>query len=137
MARLRQLWQHMRSREIYAVEIDGMQVVGSCGPLDYIEQREDMLAQMPYDPELGAAIDADQAAYVLTRQPQPKQEEFTWKWKSLQRWLITSRPELGLGTVDGVRGYYRRDAGIQTSFVPCGFTWRDVALRLGAVKDHD
>ncbi len=134
MAILRQLWQHNRSHEVYAVEIDGIKVIGACGPLDYFEQRENMLAQMPYDPELGAVIDADQVAYSLTRQPPPKQEDFSWKWKSLQGWLITSRPELGLGTVDGVRGYYRRADGIQASFVPCGFTWRDVALRLGAVR---
>jgi hypothetical protein len=134
---MRQLWQHSRSHEVFAVEFDGTHVLGACGPLDYQEQRENLLTQMPYDAQLGAEIDRDQASYFLTRQPPPKLEELAWTWKSLQRWLIVYRPTLGLGTLDGVRGYYRRDAGLRESFVPCGFKWRDVAARLGAVSADD
>ena len=129
---IRQLWQHKRTGEVYAVEVDGATVTGACGPLDYIEQRADMLDQMPYDPELGRELDAAQADYVLTRQPPEKRTTMRWTWKELQRWLIHNRPEIGITSIDGVKGFYRRDVGPAESFIPCGFTWRDVARRLQA-----
>ncbi len=133
MAVLHQLWQHRRTGEVYAVEVDGVTVAGACGPLDYVEQRADMLKQMPYDSELGTAIDAEQTAYVLARPPAQQRTTLRWTWKELQHWLNHNRPEIGLGTQGGVRGFYKRAEGPVTSFVPCGYTWRDVAVRLGAV----
>ena len=129
---IRQLWQHTRTGEVYAVELQGAKVSGACGPLDYVEQRADMLPNMSYDPELGAEIEATQASYVLTRQPREKRTTMRWTWKELQRWLIHNRPDIGLTNMNGVKGIYKRDLGPAASFVPCGFTWRDVASRLGA-----
>ena len=134
MAIIRQLWQHSRTGEVYAVTIERATVTGACGPLDYVEQRADMLDQMPYDPALGAEIDAAQETYRVTRQPPEQRTVTQWTWKALQRWLNHNRPDIGLGTMSGVRGFYKRNLGLETSFVPCGYSWRDVAVRLGAVK---
>ena len=134
MRTLRQLWRHTRTGEVYAVELDGATVTGACGPLDYVEQRKDMLPHMPYDPELGATLDATQAAYVLAEQPREQRTTMRWNWKELQRWLNHNRPDIGLATVGGVRGFYKRALGPASSFVPCGFTWFEVASRLGAVR---
>ncbi len=132
-----QLWQHIRTGEVYAVEIERATVIGACGPLDYVEQRADILQHMLYDPELGAEIDARQEQYRLTSPPPQQRTVTQWKWKSLQHWLNHNRPDIGLGTVSGVRGFYKRDLGLDASFVPCGYNWRDVAARLGAVKLRD
>ena len=131
---IRQLWQHIRTGEVYAVEIDRATVMGACGPLDYLEQRADMLPHMPYDPELGAGINATQDQYRLTQQPLEQRTVTRWTWKTLQRWINHHRPDLGVGAISGVKGYYKRDLGPDASFVACGFTWRDVAARLGALK---
>jgi hypothetical protein len=137
MAVIKQFWQHVRTGEVYAVELDGAKVTGACGPLEPIEQAPGMLETMPFDPDLGRQLNATQEAYTLARPPQVQRVSIGWGWKSLQRWLIENRPEIGLGTMEGIRGYYRRDIGLQASFVPCGYTWRDVAQRLGAARSSD
>lgn len=134
MTTIRQLWQHSRTGEVWAVELDGARVTGACGPLDSLEQHPSMLAHMLYDPELGARLDAAQSAYVLARPPREKRTSTQWGWKEVQRWIIHNRPGLGLANVDGVKGFYKLDQGIDRSFVPCGFMWRDVAVRLGALQ---
>ena len=133
MTIIHQLWQHTRTGEVFAVELAGARVTGACGPLDYLEQRADMLLHVPYDPDLGAEIDAAQHLYVLARPPREQRTTMQWNWKEVQRWLIHNRPGVGLANVGGVRGFYKLDEGVATSFVPCGFTWKDVAARLGAM----
>ncbi len=137
MAVIRQFWQHARTGEVFAVELDGSTVTGGCGPLEPIEQLPGMLDGMPFDPELGRQIDTTQTSYVLARPPQEQRTAMGWNWKTLQRWLIENRPDIGLGTMEGIRGYYRREVGLHASFVPCGYTWRDVAVRLGAARSPD
>ena len=137
MTTIRQLWRHTRTGEVYAVKLDGAHVTGACGPLDYLEQRADMLETMPYDFELGAEIDSSQNLYVLTRQPPEQRTVMRWGWKSLQRWLYHHRPDIGIGQVEGVKGFYKISEGLDGSFVPCGYTWRDVAKRVGAIPYGD
>jgi len=134
MAPLHQLWRHRRTGEVYAVLLDGTTVKGACGPLDCIEQRRDLLRSMPYEAEPGAAIDGDQTSYVLASEPPMQRTTLRWGWKELQRWLYHNRPNIGLATVAGVRGYYNRTIGRAESFVPCGYTWLDVARRVGAIR---
>lgn len=134
MTMLRQLWQHIRTGEVYAVELRGAAVVGACGPLDYLEQRADLLPHMLYEAELGKELDARQTMFTLARQPPEKRTTMRWSWKELQRWLIHNRPRTGIGTINGVKGWYSLDKGPESSFVPCGYTWREVAVRLGATR---
>ena len=134
MARLHQLWRHRRTAEVYAVMLEGTVVTGACGPLDRIEQRRDMLRTMPYEAELGESINANQTSYVLAGTPPMQRTSLRWGWKELQRWLYHNRPNIGLATMSGVRGYYNRTLGQAESFVPCGYTWMAVAQRVGAIR---
>lgn len=59
----------------------------------------------------------------------------TQSW--LQSWIDTNRPDLGLYETNGVKGFYKLDAGPAHSFRGVGKTWRQVAAELEAIVVQD
>lgn len=57
----------------------------------------------------------------------------TW----LQSWIDSNRPDLGIMEVNGVKGYYKLDAGPAFSFRGIGQSWRQVAAELEAIQLPD
>ena len=60
---IRQLWAHHRSGDVYVVELRGSTVVAASGPLHYSEQGAALQAGVEYDPDVTAAVAADQESY--------------------------------------------------------------------------
>lgn len=55
----------------------------------------------------------------------------------LQSWIDANRPDLALFESNGIKGFYRLDAGPANSFTGIGRTWRQVAAHLEAIKVAD
>lgn len=70
-------------------------------------------------------------AIEMTTQPR----NITESW--LQQWIDTNRPDLGLFEVNGIKGFYRLDAGPAHSFRGVGKTWKQVAAELEAIQLPD
>lgn len=67
----------------------------------------------------------------MTTQPR----SITESW--LQSWIDTNRPDLGLLETNGVKGFYKLDAGPAHSFQGIGSTWKQVAAHLEAIQVPD
>jgi len=77
------------------------------------------------------AIDRMYQQEIKTMQPR----NITESW--LQSWIDAHRPDLGLYEVNGVKGFYKLDAGLASSFIGIGKTWRQVAAHLEAIEVSD
>lgn len=77
------------------------------------------------------AIDRMYQQEITTMQP----KSITQSW--LQSWIDSNRPDLGLYEVNGVKGFYKLDAGPAHSFMGIGKTWKQVAAHLEAIEVPD
>jgi hypothetical protein len=67
----------------------------------------------------------------MTTQPRT----ITRAW--LAAWIDANRPDLGLYETNGVKGFYKIDAGPAHSFMGIGKTWKQVAAHLEAIEVAD
>jgi len=80
---------------------------------------------------LTVIIDRMYREELKTMQPR----NITESW--LQSWIDAHRPDLGLYEVNGVKGFYKLDAGPSHSFMGIGKTWKQVATHLEAIEVPD
>jgi len=64
---------------------------------------------------------------------QPRSITQSW----LQQWVAANRGDVGLLETNGIKGFYRLDAGPAHSFRGIGTTWRQVAAHLEAIEVAD
>jgi hypothetical protein len=63
----RSFWQHLPTGNVWAVEIDGLRLVGCAGPLDPRDVDQVLLPHLPYTPRDVRHLEGDWASYVPYR----------------------------------------------------------------------